>query len=150
MQERWPARLRCAADRDCACKAGRLFHETLTRRQFMTERSCGRFDRERRRRIKTERHGASASTSRKIASTREVSLASTSARTTVSFGRIVFVNLAKLAESTCSRSNWTRIQPVIAPPNANAASGRATPAGRLSPNVPQRPKDKCAKNDAKN
>ena len=39
------------------CKASRLFHETLTRRQFMTERSCGRFDRERWRRIKTERHG---------------------------------------------------------------------------------------------
>ncbi|KAG0506320.1 MAG: hypothetical protein Udaeo_02930 [Candidatus Udaeobacter sp.] len=47
------------------------------------------------------------------------------------------VNLAKLAESTCSRSNWTRIQPVIAPPNANAASGKASPAGRLSPSIPQ-------------
>ena len=47
------------------------------------------------------------------------------------------MNLAKLAESTCSRSNWTRIQPVIAPPNANAASGRATPAGRLSPSIPR-------------
>src|SRR5207249_5344180 len=68
---------------------------------------------------------------------REASLASTSARTTVSFGRIVLVNLAKLAESTCSRSNWTRIQPVIAPPNANTASDRATPAGRLSPSIPR-------------
>src|SRR5215831_17662499 len=75
--------------------------------------------------------------SRKIASTREDSLTSTSARTTVSFGRIVFVNLAKLVESICSRNNWTRIQPVIAPPNANAASGRATSAGQWSPNVPR-------------
>ena len=41
-------------------------------------------------------------------------------------------NPAKLAASTCSRNNCTRIQPVIAPPSANAASGRATSAGRTS------------------
>src|SRR2546429_9810211 len=56
MQKRWAARLRPAADCDYTCEASRIFHETLTRRQFMTEWLCGRFNRERRRRIKAERY----------------------------------------------------------------------------------------------
>src|SRR5207237_10382518 len=38
-------------------EAGRISRETLTRRQFMTERSCARFESEMRRRMKSKRHG---------------------------------------------------------------------------------------------
>jgi len=38
-------------------EAGGIFRETLTRRQFMTERSCARFESEMRRRMKSKRHG---------------------------------------------------------------------------------------------
>jgi hypothetical protein len=48
---------RAASLRDRPREARRIFHETLTRRQFMTERSCAQFGWKRRRRMKSKRHG---------------------------------------------------------------------------------------------
>src|SRR4029077_11633238 len=128
----------------------RLFHETLTRRQFMTVRSCGRFDRERKRRVETEGHG------------RLRVHAPQNRHEPRGFARLDyseddrFIRQERVRESGEARRIDILPKQLDENPAGDRTSARersewqSSPGGPVIPQHSARPKNKCAKNDAKN